>query len=388
MKKIIIVNNNMKVGGVQKSLYNLLWEIAGSYDITLFLFQAVGAYMDQLPPNVRVITCEGTMRHLGVSQAECRGTDALHRGAMAALCKGLGRPAAMKLLLLGQKALEERYDCAISFLHAGGRKTFYGGTQDFVLHKVRAKKKIAFLHCDYENCGANFPGNNRDMARFDRIAACSDGCAEVFRRVLPALGDRCVTVRNCHRYEEIRSLADLSPVEYDPGRRNVVMVTRLAHEKGIERAIEAAACTIGSGIPVTLHLVGSGAMEAQLRQLAARLDVAEHIRFHGEQANPYRYMKNAELFLLSSYHEAAPMVIEEAACLHLPVLTVKTTSSHEMVTAEGCGWVCGNDQQALNAALISVLQDREALKAVKKELEKKIHDNTRAAAQFAALIEE
>ena len=38
MKKLIIVNNNMKIGGVQKSLTNLLHSIHGRYDITLLLF--------------------------------------------------------------------------------------------------------------------------------------------------------------------------------------------------------------------------------------------------------------------------------------------------------------------------------------------------------------
>ena len=37
MKKIVIVNNNMKIGGVQKSLCNLLWSLHENYDITLVL---------------------------------------------------------------------------------------------------------------------------------------------------------------------------------------------------------------------------------------------------------------------------------------------------------------------------------------------------------------
>ena len=45
MKKILIVNNNMKIGGVQKSLCNLLWSVADQYDITLYLFAPIGAYM-------------------------------------------------------------------------------------------------------------------------------------------------------------------------------------------------------------------------------------------------------------------------------------------------------------------------------------------------------
>ena len=49
MKKILIVNNNMKIGGVQKSLCNLLWSVYDQYDITLFLFEPIGEYMKDIP---------------------------------------------------------------------------------------------------------------------------------------------------------------------------------------------------------------------------------------------------------------------------------------------------------------------------------------------------
>ena len=205
MKKIIIVNNNMKVGGVQKSLYNLLWSINGDYEVTLLLFRATGEYSNCLPANVKVLEAEGLFRYLGMSQGECRGLDKLKRGALAALCRVFGRDSVMKLLLASQRTLPEEYDCAIAFLHNGNVKNFYGGVQDFVLHRVKAKKKVAFLHCDYRNCGANHPANNQLIRGFDQIAACSDGCRRAFVSVLPELEGKCTTVVNCHRFDEIRS---------------------------------------------------------------------------------------------------------------------------------------------------------------------------------------
>lgn len=40
MKRVLIVNNNMHIGGVQKALVNLLHEIHGDYEVTLLLFYA------------------------------------------------------------------------------------------------------------------------------------------------------------------------------------------------------------------------------------------------------------------------------------------------------------------------------------------------------------
>ena len=166
------------------------------------------------------------------------------------------------------------------------------------------------------------------------------------------------------------------------------MVSRLAHEKGIERALEATAYVIGKGIPMALHIVGGGPMESFLKERAAELKIADLVHFYGQQSNPYRYMKNADLFLMTSYHEAAPMVIEEAASLGLPVLTVATTSSEDMVTRRGCGWVCENRQDALSKMLVQVLESPGMLQAAQEYLGGGVMDNTRALEQFRKMIEE
>lgn len=387
MKKIVIVLNNMEVGGVQKSLYNLLWAIHDYYDITLCLFQRKGMYSEQLPENIKLIECRGMFRYLGLGQQECTGIHKLIRGSLVLIARFLGRDVAIKLMLTGEKRLPEEYDCAIAFLQNGNIRNFYGGVQDYVLYRVKAKKKIAFLHCDYGRCGANHPRNNNLLGQFDQIAACSDGCRKSVEDILPELKDKCVTVRNCHRVDEIRRLAELDSVEYDAGFQNVVMVSRLAHEKGIERAIAAIAKCRENGIEARLHIVGNGNMRPVLEKTAVEKGLAGHIFFYGEQENPYRYMKHADLFLMTSYHEAAPMVLEEARCVGLPVLTVENTSSHEMVTIQAAGWVCDNSQEALEASLIRILKDQKGMEAVRKELCGCVVDNETALRQLRRVIE-
>jgi glycosyltransferase involved in cell wall biosynthesis len=388
MKKIVIVNNNMKVGGVQKSLCNLLWELDQNkdLDVTLVLFSSVGDYMDRIPPGVKCIETKSLFRYLGVSQGEMRGIDRFKRGFLAAVCRTFGRSAAMKFILPTQKTLPENYDYAIAFLHNGRQKTFFGGVQDFVMHKVNAAKKITFLHDDYEKCGADHKRNNDMMARFDMIAACSDGCRGVFEAAQPQLAYKSTTVRNCNNIEEIRSMADEDTVEYDKDFINVLCAARLSPRKGIDRAIEAASFSIEKGVPIKLHILGSGVMAEQLRQMVTERGLGEHVTFYGEQSNPYRFMKNADLFLLTSYHEAAPMVIDEAYILGVPTLTTRTNSSDEMVTARNCGWVCENDQDSLNRQLYDVISDRSLLYNKKENLKTRVADNSLAMAQFYNLI--
>ena len=388
MKKIIIVNNNMKVGGVQKSLYNLLWAVSKEYDITLYLFSKSGEYIDQLPPTVQVKTCTSLFRFLGVSQAECenRISDKLTRGVLAALCKLFGRPFVMRLIALSQKSLPEVYDVAISYLHNGNIRSFYGGVNEFVLQKVKARKKIAFLHCDYENCGANHPQNNAMYFAFDKIAACSDGCRNAFLRIMPELEKKCVTVRNFHRYDQIMSQSETNPVTYEKGRLHVVMIGRLAHEKGIERGIQAISHVNQAGIPTDLHIVGDGPMKQNLMDAVSEWNGKDYVHFYGEQSNPYRYMRNADLLLITSFNEAAPMIIDEAYCLGLPVLSTATTSTKEMILDRGCGWVCDNSQFSINRSLEAILRNHSALEYVRSQIQYTDVDNIKPMKQFVAQI--
>ncbi len=388
MKKIIIVNNNMKVGGVQKSLCNLLWELdeREEYDVSLLLLSPVGDYIDKIPPRVKVITTKSPFRYIGISQGEANGIGKIKRGFLAGVCRIFGRAAAVRLMLISQKKIPDSYDCAIAFLHNGGNKSFYGGVQELTLCRIDAKRKIAFIHCDYDRSGANNKNNNKLLAGFDVIAACSDGCKNILDTACPHLAHKTVTVNNCSNVSEIRQMADEDTVVYDTNYLNVICVARLSPTKGIDRAITAVEAAMKSGVPVRLHIIGDGVTSCELKETVAKRGLGEHVIFYGEQINPYRYMKNADLFLLTSYHEAAPMVIDEAYVLGVPTLTTRTTSSDEMVVKRGCGWVCENDQESLNKALFSVLKDHVTLKNMKKSLCGRNVNNDAAMSQLTEIV--
>ena len=80
------------------------------------------------------------------------------------------------------------------------------------------------------------------------------------------------------------------------------------------------------------------------------------------------------------------MVIEEARCLGVPILSAEIISTKEMVTEAQAGWVCDNDQAAINETLCGVLADRDGLTAVKQRLLTTPMDNHVALEQFAAAV--
>ena len=386
-RKLLFVSNNMNIGGVQKALCNLLKEISDNYEITLFLFNSTDVYMNDLPEKIKVLTCKGPYRYFGISQGECKTfTDRIIRGFFAALTKTVGRDFVVKLMNLFQKPIKDEYDFAISCFQNGIKNSFYGGCNDFVLCKTKAKQKITFLHCDYGLCGANYEENNNKYKKFDKIAACSDGCKKAFMRCLNINPQKVFTVNNCNDFDAIRKLADTDTLIYDESEINVITVARLAHEKGIERALEAVRNAVESGVEVKYHLVGDGDKKNELQKLCHNLGIEKHVVFHGNSSNPYKYMKKADLLLVSSYHEAAPMVIDEARCLGVPILSTETTSSQDMIIDNDSGWVCENSQEGISELLYEIVSQKDLLMQKKQQMQKKEVNNNIAVQQFHDML--
>jgi glycosyltransferase involved in cell wall biosynthesis len=125
----------------------------------------------------------------------------------------------------------------------------------------------------------------------------------------------------------------------------------------------------------------------QLKALSKELQVESSVVFYGEQANPYRYIRNADFLLIPSHHEAAPLVIDEALCLGVPVLSTATTSSEDMILNRNAGWVCDNSQEAINQKLYAIAANQDEIQRVKKAISLRgVPDNSIAIRMLQEII--
>lgn len=385
-KKIIIVNNNLHIGGVQKALISLLWNIKDEYDVTLLLFNKAGECVKDLPPDVKVITEAGAYRYIGMTKDDIHSlSDKLGRSFFAAISRVFGRKYAVKLMALSCKTVKG-YDIAISYLQNAGDKAFYGGCNDFVLNHVDADKKITFLHCDYMECGANTQENARQYAMFDKIAACSQGCADSFIKALPNLKEKVSVVNNCHCFEEISKSAEKAAVELKKDRINFVTAARLGKEKGVERAVSAISKLGTLKDKMHYFILGDGIQKELIEQIIKDNGLEQTVTLCGMIENPYGYIKAADVLLIPSYSEAAPLVIGEAAYLGTPVLSTATCSAKDMIEQTGYGWVCGNTDEGILEGIAEILESPNAVSEAKKKIESNKINNYIAVEQFAAII--
>jgi glycosyltransferase involved in cell wall biosynthesis len=105
-------------------------------------------------------------------------------------------------------------------------------------------------------------------------------------------------------------------------------VAHLNRVKDQETLLRAAAVLAKNGVPFALDVVGTDTLDGEIQRLAASLGLSDRVTFHGflPQHELRPFFERADLLLVSSRHEADPVVVLEAAIAGVP--TVGTAVGH------------------------------------------------------------
>lgn len=134
-------------------------------------------------------------------------------------------------------------------------------------------------------------------------------------------------------------------------------VGRLVEQKAPEILIEAFALTARAQPRARLALVGNGPLESPMRELAAKLGIADRIIWLGER-DARGVLAGFDLFALSSRKEGLPYVVLEAMAAGLPVVATTSAGSEILVIPGVNGAVVPpDDAPAFAQALIDLATD-------------------------------
>lgn len=387
MKKLLFVVIHADIGGIEKAFFNLLKELAKvkRYEVDIYMFYHSGVLLDELPEQYKLYPSNSILRLIGMNQQQAwregfrTGVTRLFLGGVTKyLSRSLGYGLAMSTVerLSG-------YDAAISFMH-GKTGSFYGGTNEFVLNKVKAEKYYTFIHGDIKMANLDTDFNRRLYKRFDKIANVSESCKRLLIKTWPEFAEKACVVENCCDIEGIRRLAD-EKIEYARKGMNFVTVARLDSVKAIARTINVFSKIRVLHSDFIWHIVGEGKERVHIEHAIREYGMEKHIILHGAKKNPYPYIKHSDALLLPSYQEAAPLVYQEAHILRIPILTTNTRSAKEMVEETKTGIVCENSGKGIYHMLWMVLEDPGILEKIRKNMPEK--NNKKALEQFISMIE-
>ena len=190
--------------------------------------------------------------------------------------------------------------------------------------------------------------------------------AESVRDGVVALGlppERAHVVDNGVDVARVRQRATGPPV-LPPGPPTVVGCGRLAAAKGFDLLVRAHARVRGRGLDHRLLILGEGPERARLEDLARELGVSGSVTMPGFVDDPPASIARADLFVLSSRFEGAPLVLLEALALGAPIVATRCASAVAQLLDDGAvgDLVDVDDVDGLAAAVEAHLRDGRRLR--------------------------
>jgi glycosyltransferase involved in cell wall biosynthesis len=304
-KKILFMMLNMNVGGTEKALLNLLSSFPqDKYDISIFMLEKYGEFLNHIPHSIKVeyFTDYESIKSKINQPLHLLAIDLFKKGKLFKcgiylfyylLTKVLrDRSAWFKFILKNYPKIEQTYDVAVA----------YAGPNDFISyfihHKVKAKKKIQWIHFDVTKIGFNKKFAAKTYRHFEKIYVVSNEGKEKLVSLLPSLHPKIEVFKNIISPSLIYKQAD-SGKSFGDNFEGIKILTigRLSFEKGQDLAIEALAKLRQDGFNVRWYCLGEGNSRKRYEEMIKEHNIVDHFILLGLDANPYSYLQECDIYV-------------------------------------------------------------------------------------------
>lgn len=371
-KGLLLVVNTLGKAGAETLLLQVLRSFHDdSYEVYLYVMMGQGELFSQLPSYVRVLNArpsttsvlskEGRRRMVGrVLKAFLKNGCLLHKAGyaartLAAMCKKR-RVQLDKLLWRimaeGAPRFPGGFDMAVAWME--------GGAAYYVADYVKADKKAALIHVDYESAGYTRAMDQDCWKAFSRIFAVSREVKQSFEALYPEYASRLRIFPNMIDLEGIRDRAGEAGGFSDgyEGTR-LLTVGRLTYQKGYDMALEALAILKKRGVPVRWYVLGEGEERKALERKRAKLGLTEDFVLLGAVENPYPYYAQTDLYIHATRFEGKSLALQEALALGCAAIVSDCNGNRDEITDGRDGLLCPFDPEALADCVEGLLRDGE-----------------------------
>ena len=362
----------LELGGAERSLLGLLESLDYSrVEVDLFVYSHRGELMPAIPPQVHLLP-----EIAEYAQIERPIRDVLRDGywriawarmrakrqyaAYARKHRPKDNTAVYSYISRNLvSALPEinpgkKYDIAVSYLMP----------HDYVLKKVTAKRKVAWIHTDYSQIDIDAQLELPVWSGYDRIVSISDSVSKHFLASLPSLADKIRVIPNQVPCAWVRQQALAMPVEEvememprTPGRINLLSVGRFSHAKNYDNVPDICRRIRAAGLDVCWYLIGFGEEEPLIRRKIQECGMEDYVRLLGKKENPYPYMKACDIYVQPSRYEGSPMTVLEAKALDKPVVLSAFPTARSVVRDSVDGFIVPMDNAGCACGITTFIND-------------------------------
>lgn len=401
-KRIFISMHYMEIGGAEISLIGLLQAIDYSmYDVDLFIHSHQGELMQFIPNEVNLLPEIKSYAYIErpIADALRRGEWKIVYGRLkakwqfrhylkrktpkdgSAILQYVARnvePYLPNLYYLG------KYDLAISFLHP----------HNYVLNKVKAKKKVCWIHTDYSTIDVNTTLELPIWEAYDHIMSISEDASKAFLNVFPALKDKIVVMENILSSEFVRGRAELISQEevakempWEEGITNLLSIGRFCEAKNYDNVPDICHHIVENGVDIRWFLIGFGGDESLIRQKIEEAGMQDYVIILGKKSNPYPYIKACDIYVQPSRYEGKSVTVREAQMLCKPVVVTNYPTAKSQIRDGIDGRIVPMDNEGCAHGLADFIMNTELQKQITDYLKKHDYGNEAEVEKLYKIIE-
>lgn len=398
MKRILIVSHAMELGGAERSLLGLLNVLDSKrYKIDLFLLRHEGELLEYIPEYVHVLPkvaaytvlarpMKDTLREghfwlTGVrlyAKIKAARYNKKHQYKDSAVALEYSHKYIKRYMPKINPTVE--YDLAISFLTP----------HYFVAEKVRAKKKIAWIHTDYKKVQINIPSETVMWGKYDYIASISEEVSKSFLEVCPSLRSKLILIENILPERLIKRQAmelDVTkemPVIEDGFR--LLSIGRYCTAKNFDNVPAICSCLLKKGFKVKWYIIGFGGDEELIRQKIAAAKMEEYVILLGKKENPYPYIRACDLYVQPSRYEGKSVTVREAQMFAKPVVITAYPTSGSQLEDGVDGVVVPMDNEGCADGIAKLLNDPKKMQSLSEACRRRDYSNQKEVEKLYELL--
>ena len=328
--RILILIHYLEIGGAEISLIGLLNAIdKARYDVDLFVYSHQGELMQLIPDGVNLLpevrkysTIERPMKEVlregYVDIVAARLLAKIHHRIYRRTHTINGEDASIFQYVancttpLLPKISNTEYDLAISFL----------APHNICLDKVRAKKKIAWIHTDYTYIHINKKLELPIWSKYNYIASISESVTSAYTSTFPELKSKIVEIENIlsPNFVRDRAMSLITDIQIEKNITNLISIGRFSHQKNFDNLPFICKHLVEMGVNVRWYIIGFGGDEPLIRAKVAEAGMENHVIILGKRSNPYPYIKACDIYVQPSRYEGKSVTVREAQMLFKPVV--------------------------------------------------------------------
>ena len=376
MRKVLFLCNSYISGGAERAFVSLLQSLPlDQIETHIIAIKEEGLFKDQLPKDIII---QHAPNELATTFASIKSRYFWKRAGIKDIYRKVSTIVKGKLTSVSKRLNSQqyfwsevktavpkneiKYDVVISFMN--------GFCNYYAIDKVEAKRKYLWVHNDYNKIGYNSEYDQIFFEKATGIITISEICADSLKENFPNLIDKISVIENISPTTLIRNRSKEQITDIDTSTFDITFISvgRLNQQKGYDMAIEAANILNKKGVNFCWYVIGEGELLKEMKKNIVEKGLEKRFILLGTKSNPYTYIKNADIFVMTSRYEGKSIALDEAKILCKPIVSTKYPSVYDNIEDGINGILVEQDATSIAGALYKLSADKDLREKLAKHL--------------------